>query len=1101
MKYLSLFVLSCLASVNVAAQSPLFKLLPPEKTGITFQNTLVEKPGLNIMEIATFYNGAGVSVGDLNNDGLPEVFFTSNMGQNKLYLNKGNLVFEDITKTAGVAGKRGWKAGVTMADVNNDGWLDVYVSYGADVDEPLRRNELYINQQNLTFTEKAAEFGLADFGHGTQAHFFDFDRDGDLDVFVLNQMVKNYQYFDVAYMKRAKDPLAGDRLYRNDNGKFTDVSDYAGIIANPIGAGLSAAVSDFDLDGWPDLYVCNDYDEDDYLYINQKDGTFKEELRNRLGHTTKNSMGSDVGDINNDGYPDFFAVDMLPEDNRRQKILKGPDMYDFVQMLLSHGYHPQYMRNMLQLNNGRGEFQEIGQLAGVSNTDWSWSPLFADFDRDGWQDLFITNGYLRDYTDLDFLRYKYGEARRKAQLAGQEVDLFSLVKEIPSSDVKNYLFQNQKDLRFQNMRDVWGLNQNSVSSGAAYADLDNDGDLDLVVNNINQVAFVYQNLASEQGLGRYLKVKFEGFEGNRFGIGAKVTLNGIEKKQLFVKENYVERGYQSSVEPSLYFGLGNLEKVNLEVLWPNGKIQKIANVPTNQTLVLKQADADLLATETPKPELSFSFTVVERGIDFIHAEDDFNDFKREALLPKKRSKSGPTLASADVNGDGRIDVFVGGAKGQVSALYVQQPDGTFLEKQQDALGVDADLEDVDALFLDVDQDGDADLYVVSGGNDVDADESGFAPAYQDRLYLNDGSGNLAKTALPKIQSCGGEVAAADVDGDGDLDLFRTGLSFSGRYPLEPRSFLLENQNGAFVDVTPEELKHIGMASSAVWADIDHDQTPELLVAGEWMPIRVFKIETGWTATELTEKSGFAMTNGWWNTLIAADMDGDGDLDLVAGNQGLNNQMKPSLTEPMTLVAGDFDENGSVDPIISYYIQGKSYPMPSRDELLDQLAPLRRFFTTFASYSNATIQDFLSVDQRQKAYKKAVYTFSSTLFENDGKGHFSAIPLPKEAQFAPINTILVKDLNQDGLLDLILGGNNYHERAQTGYQNALHGLILLGDAKERFRVITSVESGFHTPLEIRDLNWIQTEQGTLLLAGINNKPVKTWQVKTYLGRRN
>ncbi|HRK72719.1 MAG TPA: CRTAC1 family protein, partial [Rhodothermales bacterium] len=515
------------------------------------------------MEIATFYNGAGVAVGDLNNDGLPEVFFTANMGQNKLYLNKGNLAFTDITKVAGVEGKRGWKAGVTLADVNNDGWLDIYVSYGADVDEPLRRNELYINNKNLTFSEKAAQFGIDDIGHGTQAYFFDYDRDGDVDVFVLNQMVKNYQYFDVAYMKRAKDPLAGDRLYRNDNGKFTDVSDFAGIIANPIGAGLSAAVSDFNMDGWPDLYVCNDYDEDDYLYINQKDGTFKEELRARLGHTTKNSMGSDVGDVNNDGYPDFFAVDMLPEDNRRQKLLKGPDMYDFVQMLLSHGYHPQYMRNMLQLNNGRGEFQEIGQLAGISNTDWSWAPLFADFDRDGRQDLYITNGYLRDYTDLDFLRYKYGEARRKAQLAGQEVDLFALVKEIPSSGVKNYLYQNMGNLTFQNRRETWGLDQVSVSSGAAYADLDNDGDLDLVVNNINQVAFVYQNQAEEQGLGGFLKVRLEGTDGNLFGIGARVTIKGTQKYQLFVKENYVERGYQSAVEPVLYFGLGDLEQVHL----------------------------------------------------------------------------------------------------------------------------------------------------------------------------------------------------------------------------------------------------------------------------------------------------------------------------------------------------------------------------------------------------------------------------------------------------------------------------------------------------------------------------------------------------------
>lgn len=1094
MKYALLFFCSYWFTVAAWAQTPLFQLLPPEKTGITFQNTLVEKPGLNIMEIATFYNGAGVAVGDLNNDGLPEVFFTANMGQNKLYLNKGNLAFVDITKSAGVEGKRGWKAGVTFADVNNDGWLDIYVSYGADVDEPLRRNELYINNKNLTFSEQAAQFGIDDFGHGTQAHFFDYDRDGDLDVFVLNQMVKNYQYFDVAYMKRAKDPLAGDRLYRNDNGKFTDVSDVAGIIANPIGAGLSAAVSDFNLDGWPDLYVCNDYDEDDYFYINQKDGTFKEELRTRMGHTTKNSMGSDVGDINNDGYPDFFAVDMLPEDNRRQKILKGPDMYDFVQMLLSHGYHPQYMRNMLQLNNGRGEFQEIGQLAGVSNTDWSWASLFADFDRDGWQDLYITNGYLRDYTDLDFLRYKYGEARRKAQLAGQEVDLFALVKEIPSSGVKNYLYQNTGKLTFQNRREAWGLDQVSVSSGAAYADLDLDGDLDLVVNNINQVAFVYQNMAAEQGWGRYLKVEFEGSERNRFGIGAKVTLRGKEKYQLFVKENYVERGYQSSVEPILYFGLGDLEQVQLEVVWPTGEKQILPNIRTNQTITLKQANAETTQTTNRTTPLPFLFTEVERGIDFIHAEDDFNDFKREVLLPKKLSKMGPTLATTDVNGDGLDDVYVGGAKGQVSALYLQQPDGTFLEKSQDAFVQDADFEDVDALFFDIDGDGDPDLYVVSGGNDADADESGFNPAYQDRLYVNDGKGNLTKSVLPVIQSCGGKVAVADPDGDGDLDVFRTGHSFSGRFPTVPRSFLLENQQGKLVDVTPEVLKYVGMATSVAWMDVQGDKKPELVVAGEWMPIRVFNIEDHWETLEISEQSGFAQTNGWWNTLEVADMDGDGDLDLLAGNQGLNNQMKPSIKEPMTLLAGDYDENGSIDPIISYYIQGKSYPLPSRDELLDQLAPLRRFFTTFASYSNATMQDFLSTEQIGKAQKNTVYTFESMLFVNDGKGHFTARPLPIEAQFAPIHAFLVRDLNKDGHPDLVIGGNNYHERAQTGYQDALQGLILLGNGRLMLEPVASVDSGFYAPLEIRELHWINTPHGPHLVAGINNKSVKTWQIK-------
>lgn len=1081
---------------------PLFSFLPPEQTGITFENTIVEKPKLNIMEIASFYNGGGVAVGDLNNDGLPDIFFTANMVSNKLYLNKGQFKFEDISKQAGIEGKRNaWKAGVTMADVNNDGWLDIYVCYGADVSEALRRNELFINNHNMTFTEKATEFGLDDVGYGTQATFFDYDRDGDLDMFLINQMVKNYQYFDVTYMKKAKDPLAGDKFFRNDGGKFTDISDAAGIIANPIGAGLSATVGDLNQDGWPDIYVCNDFDEDDYLYINQKDGTFKEELRTRVAHTSKSSMGSDVADFNNDGLLDIFSVDMLPEDNHRQKLLKGPEMYDFVAMLLSHGYHPQYMRNMLQLNNGGGVFSEIGQLAGISNTDWSWSPLFADFDLDGWKDLYITNGYLRDYTNLDFLKYTYGDARRRAQLAGQEMDLFSLVKEIPASGVKNYMYHNKGNLSFENMRQAWGFDQVSVSNGAIYADLDNDGDLDLVVNNINQKAFVYRNNAREQRKGNYLKLKFNGKDGNRFGIGARVTLTAADGR-IFYQENIPSRGYQSSVEPNLLFGLGNLTALNLKVIWGDGSEQTLAQVRSNQTLTLNQTAASLPKTQaqsqvqaqTQARQAAPFFTEKPNAIDFIHAEDDFIDFKREPLLPHTLSQMGPALATADVNADGLEDVFIGGAKDQVSALYLQQPDGTFQEKSIQAFADDAFYEDVNALFFDADGDKDLDLYVVSGGNDIDADDKGNAESYQDRLYLNDGAGNFTKATLPSIQSCGGDVAAADFDGDGDLDLFRTGHSFAGKYPLAPRSYLLENRNGTLIDITPDALKEIGMATTATWADLDKNGKPELVLTGEWMAVRVFKIGADKSVNEITNEVGLGKTNGWWNRIVAVDIDGDGDLDLIGGNQGLNNQMRPSVAEPMTIVAGDFDDNGSIDPIISYYIQGKSYPIATRDELLDQIAPLRRFFTNYASYADATIQTFLSADQIDKALKLSVYTFESTIFLNNGKGVFTAKALPIEAQFAPIKAILAQDFNHDGKLDLLLAGNNFGERAQTGFQDAMHGLLLLGKGKGDFEAAKPSQTGLFIPQETCHFASVKTKAQSLIIAAINNAPVKVFEIK-------
>lgn len=1083
----------CFVTGLLSLISPLafaqFTLLPSAQTNVAFVNKLTESESANVLAYEYFYNGGGVAAGDLNNDGLPDLYFTGNMVPDRLYVNQGNLQFKDVTAKSGLNQKKGWKTGVTLVDINQDGWLDIYVCYSGNGAPATRRNQLYVNNQNLTFTEKAAAYGLDLPTHSTQVAFFDYDKDGDLDCYSLNHNIKDFKRFDAAAVKAMRDADAGDRLLRNDNNKFTDVSAEAGIKGNPIGFGLGVAIADVNLDGWPDIYVSNDYIEQDYFYLNNGNGTFTDQLEQAVGHTSQFSMGNEIADINNDGLPDIFTLDMLPADNHRQKLLYGPENYETYQNMLQNGFYHQIMRNMLQLNNGDGTFSEIGQLAGMSNTDWSWAPLVADFDNDGWKDLFVTNGYLRDYTNLDFMKYYADQRMKEAQ--SSPTALMDILKNMPATATQNYIFRNNGRLNFQNKVKEWGFGQALLSSGAVYADLDQDGDLEIITNNINQEAAIYRNEAGAANR-RYLQVQL-GANFSAKALGAKVWVYTPGNEQY--QEFYPARGFQSSMYTPLHFGLGSATAADsIRVVWPDGKKQVLADVKTNQKLILEPAAAGKLAKPLT-PRKPWFMAIRQDTLPFEHLEDDYNDFKRQLLMPNMLSYQGPRLAQADVNNDGLTDIYAAGAKGQAGTLLLQQKNGAWQAASQPAFAADFMCEDTGALFFDADQDGDPDLYVVSGG---------FAylekdMLLQDRLYLNDGAGNFRRAHgnIPYESSSDACVTALDIDKDNDLDLFVGGRVIPGKYP-EPASsrLLLNDGQGQFSDGTAQLapfLAKFGLVTDAVVLDVNKDTWPDLVIAGEWMPVTILLNQQG-TLKPAAAITGNA-THGWWNRLALEDLDKDGDMDLVAGNFGQNTQLKPTEKEPVTLVYGDFDQNEALDPFVCYYIQGKSYPLVSRDEALSQVIPLRKKFNSYKSYADATLTDIFTPEQLSQAQTLKATNFNSVILENKGDGTFAQQELPLEAQFAPVYAIAFVDVDSDGRKDIVLGGNQSHTRLKIGKMDANYGLVLRNNGQLKFSYVPQWQSGLRVKGDVRDIAVVKKGGATLLLFGRNNQTVQSYLLNT------
>ncbi len=1095
---LNIYVFACLCGCNgLQSESkpakPLFELLPAAETGIDFTNTVTDNAGMNIFNYHNFYNGGGVATGDINNDGKTDIFFISNQGANKLYLNKGNFKFEDITANANIGSAHHWHTGVSMVDINADGWLDIYVCNAGIVNGDDLSNELFINQHDGTFKEEAKAWGLDDKGHSTQALFFDYDRDGDLDCFVLNNSPRSIESFDYTKKLRdIRDTVDADRLYQNNKGKFTDVSKEAGIYGSEIAFGLSVAAGDINNDGWTDLYVANDFFEKDYLYINQHNGTFKEISNDAIGHMSNGSMGSDLADINNDGNLDVFTSEMLPESDYRLKTTVKFDDYDVESAKQFADLHHQFTSNSLQLNNGDGTFSEIAQLAGVDATGWSWSALAFDFDNDGWKDIFVCNGITKDLTDQDFLAY-FNTQNLVAQIKQGSFTFMDLLKKIPSVPLRNYAFRNLHNLTFKDASAELGFDITGFSNGASYADLDNDGDLDLVINNENSPASVYRNSAAANSNGRYLSITLQGDSANTFGYGTKVTVMAGNSRQ--VTEQAPCRGFQGSVDPVLHFGMDTVTVIDsILVQWPDARVQVLKNVSTNKTITLRQQDASVAVVPASATTSLYANITMEAIAGTVrHRENPFIDFDVERLIPKMLSAEGPKLAVADINGDALEDVFMCSSIGDTAKLLVQQPGGNFKLQRVTAFEQDHQFENSDAAFFDADGDGDADLLLVSGGNQAAIGSATLQP----RLYMNDGKGNFTRNdkALPGISVNASCVKTGDYDGDGKTDVFIGARNVPGSYGIMPASVLLKNDgNGVFADVTgtvAPVLRGLGMVTAAEWVDMDGKGKNSLVVAGDWMPITILQ----YSNESFQKKSEVPHSSGWWNCIKVADINQDGRPDLVAGNFGLNSRIRANEEHPAKMYTSDFDKNGQTECIPVYYkTDGKAYPHYLKGEMEAQVPSLKKKFLHFSEYAGKSITEIFTPEQLQQAGVLIAEQTQTCIFLNDGKGGFTMQPLPLMAQLSPTYAINVTDLNGDGIPDIFLAGNFYGVKPQTGRFDASYGTTLMGNKSHTFDYLSPSQSGLFVKGQARDVVTVDTKNGQYVLVAINNGPLQVFGKK-------